>query len=71
MSLEARYDDGFVAYLNGVPVLSVNAPDTLAYDSLATTSHEATADYESFELGPEALQLLAGTGNVLAIHVAE
>ena len=65
---EARYDDGFVAYLNGVPILSVNAPDPLAYNSLATASHEATAAYETFELGPEVHALLQETGNLLVVH---
>ncbi len=68
--LEALYDDGFVAYLNGVPVLRVNAPDTPTYDSIATATHEATGDYEVFELGPDAMALLRPEPqkNVLAIH---
>ncbi len=67
---DVRYDDGFVAYLNGVPFLSVNAPDSPTYNSLATASHEATTAYERFELGPEAKALLqpAPFRNVLAVH---
>ena len=32
--LNMRYDDGFVAYLNGVEVARRNAPASLAYNSV-------------------------------------
>jgi hypothetical protein len=34
-----RYTDGFVAWINGVQVASVNAPTTLAWNSAATAIH--------------------------------
>ncbi|MGE5294707.1 MAG: lamin tail domain-containing protein, partial [Solirubrobacterales bacterium] len=41
--LSVRYDDGFVAYLNGTEVGRVFAPDVLAWDSEATDNHEASS----------------------------
>src|SRR5690606_31198262 len=38
-TLQMKYDDGFVAYLNGVPIASANAPGALAYNSVATADH--------------------------------
>lgn len=43
LSLGLRYDDGFVAYVNGQEVLRRNAPATLAWNSTATASHGAPA----------------------------
>ena len=36
--LEMRYDDGYIAYLNGIEVARQNAPDELPYDARATDS---------------------------------
>ncbi|HAD36748.1 MAG TPA: hypothetical protein DCF72_07385, partial [Gammaproteobacteria bacterium] len=36
LRLDMMYDDGFVAYLNGVKVAHANAPDTLAWNSKAS-----------------------------------
>lgn len=67
LTLTARYDDGFVAYLNGIEVLRRGLPTgTIAWSTLAT-SHEATA-YESFDLTPFLGSLTSGT-NVLAVEV--
>lgn len=38
--LQLRYDDGFVAYLNGHEILRVNAPDPVAWDSVASEFHD-------------------------------
>ncbi|MFC1758971.1 LamG-like jellyroll fold domain-containing protein, partial [Planctomycetota bacterium] len=38
--LRMKYDDGFVAYLNGSVVATSNAPDSLRFDSLATTDRD-------------------------------
>ena len=71
-----KYDDGFVAYLNGVEVTSANAPGrngdlgTLNWNSLATTPHtdaEAVV-FEDFDLTAHLGLLQPGTNNVLAIH---
>ncbi|NIP92951.1 MAG: hypothetical protein GWO24_05605, partial [Akkermansiaceae bacterium] len=39
LQLNLRYDDGFVAYLNGVRIAAANAGATVNWDSAATTSH--------------------------------
>nr|HPR33956.1 CotH kinase family protein [Prolixibacteraceae bacterium] len=66
LELNVRYDDGFVAYLNGKEVARVNAPGTLAWNTAASGSHEA-ADQESFTLTPFISTLQEGK-NVLALH---
>jgi hypothetical protein len=52
LTLSLRYDDGFVAYLNGSEVLRRNAPAALAWNSPATAAHgapNAGALTEAFE----------------------
>jgi len=68
MRLLANYDDGFVAYLNGVEVLrSASMPaGAIDYDTLAS-SHEG-GKYETFDLGA-AIPLLTSGTNLLAIEV--
>ena len=39
LMLRLRYDDGFVAWLNGTEVVRRNAPTTLAWNSVATGTH--------------------------------
>ncbi|MBN1853522.1 MAG: lamin tail domain-containing protein [Pirellulales bacterium] len=50
--LDVHYDDGFVAYLNGVEVASSNAPEgPLSWESTATGNHGGTItsiDYNGF-----------------------
>jgi len=43
LSLRMRYDDGFVAYLNGTEVLRRNAPPAPAWNSIATAAHGSPA----------------------------
>jgi hypothetical protein len=62
--LKMRYDDGFVAWINGVEVLRANAPGSVQWNSTATGLHAPTT-VEEFRLGPGAL--LPGN-NVLAIQ---
>lgn len=64
LQLEMGYDDGFAAWVNGVPIASRNAPGALAYNSTATAEGNAT------ELFPSALPpgTLMPTGNVLAVQ---
>ncbi|MBN1125408.1 MAG: lamin tail domain-containing protein [Sedimentisphaerales bacterium] len=73
--LRMKYDDGFVAYLNGQEVEHVNAPgrdgntDPLVWDSHATASHadsEAVV-FESFDITQYKTFLKPGI-NILAIH---
>ncbi len=74
ITLQMKYDDGFVAYLNGVEIARANAPATLAWNSAATASHADTdaLQYVSFPVSLSAFrtaggQLIQGT-NTLAIH---
>ncbi|MGI9242498.1 MAG: lamin tail domain-containing protein [Verrucomicrobiales bacterium] len=69
LQLHMKFDDGFVAYLNGVKLLEQNAPADLAWNSAATTSgQEALVDeYDVFDVSSGLGELVAGT-NVLAIH---
>ncbi|MCE9616095.1 MAG: DUF2341 domain-containing protein [Lentisphaerae bacterium] len=70
LTLRVQYDDGFIAYLNGIPVASANAPSVPAYNALATAEHPnaAALQAERFDLTAYLDDLHAGT-NVLAIQV--
>ncbi|MHC1763640.1 MAG: CotH kinase family protein [Verrucomicrobiia bacterium] len=64
-----RYDDGFIAYLNGHEIARRNAPVTATWNSTATANHpdaEALVP-EEFDLRPVEDFIMAGT-NLLAIH---
>lgn len=69
LTLRMKYDDGFVAYLNGTEVARRNAPVTPLWNSVATNSQPATSAivYEDFDLTSQ-LGLLKTNGNVLALH---
>jgi hypothetical protein len=67
LSLRMRYDDGFVAYLNGVKIASANAPANPVYNSKATAEHEAGADPVSFDLSSSLPNLKSGE-NLLAVQ---
>ena len=69
--LRIKYDDGFVAWLNGVKIAQRNAPDTLAWNSAATASRPDTdaVIYEDIDIALPPGLLQAGNGtNVLAIQ---
>ncbi|HUU11050.1 MAG TPA: lamin tail domain-containing protein, partial [Phycisphaerae bacterium] len=69
LTLKILYDDGFVAYLNGVKVAERNAPASLAWNS-AATADRAKADalvYAEIDVSAYLDDLRDGT-NVLAIH---
>ncbi|MBI5387222.1 MAG: lamin tail domain-containing protein [Verrucomicrobia bacterium] len=72
LTLRMKYDDGFVAYLNGVGVASRNSPeypDAPAWNSTARASHsdlDAT-QFEDFDLTSVVGLLQPGT-NILALH---
>lgn len=69
VTLKLRYDDGFVAYLDGVEVARRNAPAGLTWQSAATadrTSADASI-VESIDLSAHA-GLLANGNHLLAIH---
>lgn len=66
--LQARYDDGFVAWINGVPVHAQNVPGyDLAFNATALGNDEQQ-QFRAFPLAvPEGL-LHAGE-NILAVHL--
>ncbi len=66
-ALRMRYDDGFVAYLNGVKILSVNAPRNPRWNSVATDSHEASGAMDSFPIEKHAKLLREGR-NLIAVQ---
>jgi hypothetical protein len=69
LTLRMKYDDGFVAYINGQEVAGANAPADLQWNSQATTSH-ADAEaviFQDFDISA-AIPFLASGANLLAIH---
>ena len=69
LTLRMKYEDGFVAYLNGQEVARRNAPNSVAWDSTADSNRpigEASV-FEVINLMAYLNLLQAGT-NVLAIH---
>ncbi|MHB1034612.1 MAG: lamin tail domain-containing protein [Pirellulales bacterium] len=69
LTLRMKYDDGFVAYLNGYEIARRNAPASPAYNSPATASRtnaQALA-YEEIDVTGFLNRLVAGA-NVLAIQ---
>ena len=64
LSLRVSYDDGFVAWLNGVEIARRNAPATLLFNAAATN---AASVAESLDGSPVLSALRMGT-NVLAIQ---
>ena len=64
-----RYDDGFIAYLNGVEIARANAPSNATWDSAASLSHRDSEAMEFEEIDVTAYAGLLHSGrNVLAIH---
>ena len=66
MTLQVRYDDGFVAYLNNTKVAEANAPAAPVWNSVASAGHEATGP-ESFNISQYMSALVEGE-NLLAIQ---
>ncbi|MBN1671665.1 MAG: lamin tail domain-containing protein [Kiritimatiellae bacterium] len=68
LALAAKYDDGFVAYLNGQEIARGNMPGgTILFSTPAASSHTADA-YETFDLSAHADTLLQGV-NVLVVEM--
>lgn len=66
LSLKVRYDDAFVAYINGVEVARANTSGTITWNSVAPQNHEG--DFiESFNISEFINDLQIGE-NILAIH---
>lgn len=66
LTLNMKYDDGFVAFLNGREVARANAPIELGPEAGATASHEANS-FEQFDITPFLDSLRVGQ-NILAIQ---
>src|SRR5690606_19586035 len=69
LTLRMKYDDGFVAYLNGVEIARSNAPETVAWNSEAVEDRRDSSApfFEDFDV-TSALELLVPGENVLAIQ---
>ena len=67
MALPIRYDDGFVAYLNGAEIARRNAPATPVWNSLASASPSPEPATETIDV-TAFFNTLRNGGNVLAIH---
>ncbi|MFT6178510.1 MAG: hypothetical protein ACJAQT_000582 [Akkermansiaceae bacterium] len=70
LTLKMRYDDSFVAYLNGTEIVrEANAPATLTYNSGADGNQDDSAaiNYTNFPVTGGTNQLQVGE-NMLAIH---
>jgi hypothetical protein len=69
MTLRVRYDDGFVAYLNGTEVARRNFNGTPAWNSNAATIHDdpEAVEFEDIDISTSLGTLQQG-GNLLAIH---
>lgn len=67
--LRAKYDDGFVVYLNGHQVATSNAPENPQWDSKAVGSRPdaAAMAFESINLSAHKDKLRQGK-NILAVH---
>jgi len=70
LTLQVRYDDGFVAYLNGVEIARRNAPATPAWDATATADRNLAGAItpETIDVSAAIPTLVPGT-NVLAVQV--
>ncbi len=69
LTLRLRYDDGFVAYLNGVEVARRNAPTLPRWNASATAERigAVSGELEEFDVSPRRAVLTEGP-NVLALH---
>ncbi|MBN1844101.1 MAG: CotH kinase family protein, partial [Sedimentisphaerales bacterium] len=69
LELQMRYDDGFIAYLNGGAVELVRSSNITndTPGSASAGNHEASSAYEIFNVTGKLSRLQTGT-NVLAIH---
>ncbi|MCU0782182.1 MAG: CotH kinase family protein, partial [Akkermansiaceae bacterium] len=70
LSLRVKYDDGFIAFLNGTEVVRKNAIGTRVHDSVADSdrSDSAAVVWEETDLTANGLPLLVAGQNTLAIH---
>ncbi len=69
LRLRMKWDDGFIAYINGAEVARAMAPTNPMWNSPSTGNRNEAlnGDWTDFEISPGAVPLNAGT-NILAIH---
>ncbi len=69
LTLNIRYDDGFVAYLNGTEVARRNVGRTITWNSTANAEHpdSEAVQFESIDISASLNQLKPGS-NILAIQ---
>lgn len=69
-TLQMKFDDGFIAYLNGTRIASANAPEIGEHNSTATQQHPdgLAVTYVDFDVSSYSAALTVGS-NTLAIHV--
>jgi len=69
LTLRMKYDDGFVAYLNGAEIARRNAPGVTRWNASATREQPDSSAlvFEEIDISDRADLLLSGA-NVLAIH---
>jgi hypothetical protein len=69
LTLRMKFDDGFIAYINGQKVAFENDPDPPAFNSLATTNRSdlLAVVFKDFDISAFRSALVDGT-NVLAIQ---
>lgn len=70
LALNVQFDDGFIAYLNGVEIASANAPDSPTWLSTATDIRDRpdALAVESFDV-THAIEQLRADENLLAVQV--
>jgi hypothetical protein len=69
LTLRVRYDDGFIAYINGTLLTSRNSPGMPAWDSSANATHSDSLAvvFEDIDISTKISALQQGS-NILAIH---
>jgi hypothetical protein len=67
MTLKIRYDDGFVAYINGTEVTRENFTGTPQWDSSADNADRESSSFALFDITSHIGVLNVGS-NILAIH---
>ncbi len=67
LTLRLRFDDGFIAFLNGIEIARDLVPNRVVWNSQATGEH-SSLEWENFPISGFIDQLLPGE-NVLAIQV--
>ena len=69
LQLDMKYDDGFVAYINGTEVARSNAGETSPPAKARASTSRESVDAESFRIDLSRIDLNANDSNVLAVHV--